>query len=205
MKLKQTIFQSIFGIDWDKLPLVFQKHYANRAYSTDRVIVEGVMKIKISVFFRLFSPFMRLFGTLVPEEGNNIPVTVFFESEPSSDTFVLNRFFHFPGKKTYQFQSRMVPIGRDEVIEYTKIGIGWHARYQYKSHKVRLEHCGYKIQFFNKNISLPLEWLFGKVYAEENAIDANSFSMLMEMKHWLFGTVYSYSGIFMVSEVVLGE
>lgn len=204
MELKPVIFQSIFGIDWDKLPAVFQKHYANRAYSNDRITVVGVMKIEISILFRLLSPFMRLFSTLVPEAGKNIPVTVFFESEHNSDAFCLNRLFHFPGKKTYQFRSRMVRIGQDEMIEFTKIGIGWHARYQYENHKVRLEHRGYKVQLFNKILPLPLEWFFGKAYAEEKAIDDNSFSMLMEIRHWLFGTVYSYSGIFKVSEVTLG-
>lgn len=201
MKLKSIIFQPIFGPDWDKLPSVFQKHYANRAYSTDKVTAVGVMKIEMSFFFRLLSPFMTLFGTLVSKQGENIPVTVFFESEQNSGAFYLNRFFHFPDKKIYQFRSCMVPIGQSEMIEYTKVGIGWQAHYQYKNNQIRLEHRGYRMQIFNKVLPLPIEWFFGKAYAEEKAINDDSFSMIMEIKHWLFGIVYSYSGTFKITEV----
>ncbi len=39
------IFKPIFGDSWAKLPAVFKKRYANRSYSTDEVVVDGVLNV----------------------------------------------------------------------------------------------------------------------------------------------------------------
>lgn len=198
------IFQSIFGEQWQSLPPVMHKHYANRPYTSDMVIVEGLMKIEISTFAKILTPFFRLAGALVPYEGNNIPVTVHFRSERDSNAYCFERIFHFSNKKPYHFRSKMLPIGGNQVVEFMPIGIGWHASYSWNGSKILIEHCGYKIKLFGKLIHLPLEWLLGKGYAEEEAIDDNNFRMYMDIRHPLFGKIYSYNGEFRIKDMQYG-
>ena len=42
---EEPIFKSIFGASWDELPSVMRKHYANRPYSDDITIVDGVLDV----------------------------------------------------------------------------------------------------------------------------------------------------------------
>ncbi len=190
------IFASIFGASWSDLPPVLHKHYANRPFSHDVVTVEGMMEVAVSPLARILSPLLRVAGALVPYEGENIPVTVHFRSEPDSRAFCFDREFRFPGKPPYHFRSRMEPIGGNEVIEYMGLGIGWRAAYTYGGGKVSLTHKGYVWRIFGIRIPLPLELLLGKGSAEEKALDDTTFRMKMDIVHPWFGEVYRYGGEF---------
>ena len=201
----QPIFMSVFGTQWEALPAVMHKHYANRGYSSDRVTVDGLMKIEVSFFVKLLFPFMRLIGALAPYAGENVPVTVHFDSEQNSNTFYFTRIFYYPNRAPYHFCSRMIPIGGNEVVEYMPAGIGWHAAYSFDGEKIRLQHLDYKIKIFGRTFSLPLELVLGKGHAEEEAISDECFRMYMDIRHPLFGKVYGYSGEFKINEVILHE
>ncbi len=203
--IREPIFKAIFAEQWKNLPPVMHKHYANRPFSQDVVTVKGVMKIEVSWLARLLSPLMRIAGALVPFAGENIPVTVHFRSEPNTNTYTLDRIFYFADKPPYHFHSRMLPVSDHAIIEFMKIGIGWHASYRYEGKKILIEHLGYKMKLLGKFILLPLEWLLGKGYAEEEALNDNTFRMYMDLRHPLFGKVYAYSGEFSVTEMSLDE
>ncbi len=176
------------------------KHYANRPYCDDVVTVEGKMDVEFGWLVKLMSPFLRIFGALVPYQGNDILVTVHFRSEPDSDVYCLDRTFNFPDKKPYIFYSRLTPIKDDIVIEFMKYGIGWKHRFYWNGEKVILEHRGYVWNFFGMTIPIPLGLILGKGYAEEEAIDDNSFRMRMNIIHPIFGKMYEYRGVFGVVE-----
>ena len=161
MEQKSVIFEKVFGGAWQRLPPVLRQHYANRAYSADRVTVKGVMQVELSPLAKILSPFMRITGALVPHDGRDVPVTVHFDSDRADNAFRFNRIFQFPGKKPYHFRSRMVPIGGNQVIEYMR-GLGWHAAYTFDGSKVRLTHIGYRLKLWGKSIPLPFEILMGK-------------------------------------------
>ena len=197
------IFQSIFGAQWERLPAVMHKHYANRPCSNDIVTVEGVMKIELSVFARLLSPLLRFTGALVPYAGDAIPTTVHFRSVPDSDVYIFDRIFHFPGRPAYRFRSRMQAVGGNEVIEFMRIGIGWRAHYSWDGNRVRMAHRSYAVRLFGTLIRLPLELLLGSGDAWEEALSDDRFRMAMELRHPLWGRVYAYSGEFTVTEVAL--
>lgn len=197
------IFKAIYGNQWEKLPPVLLKHYANRPYTNDVVTVKGILKVELSWFARLIAPILRITGSLIPISGENINVTVHFRSEMNSNAYCFDRILHFPGRKTYRFFSRIVPIGEDEAIEFMPVGIGWHARHYYDGEKTVMAHRGYKIKLFNKYLRIPLEPLFGKGYAEERPTDDNSFCMYMDIRHFLFGKIYSYSGEFTLESINL--
>lgn len=196
------LFVQIFGDAWQHLPPVMRKHYANRPHHDDETVAEGVMIVKSSWLGRLFSPLFRLSGTLVPYAGEGIPATVQFFTTAKDDSFTLRRTFYFPNKKPYIFCSSMQPQGGAEIIEFTKLGFGWHMRYGWDGAKVTLTHRRYVIRLCGKIIPMPLGWLIGTIYAEETAIDDNTFAMKMEMHHKLFGHIFSYSGIFTMTKVL---
>jgi len=197
-------FADIFGESWSSMPCVFHKHYANRPYSTDVTKTVGLMKIEMSRTLRLLAPLFGLTKTLVPFTGEDIRCEVNFESEINSRAFWFNRVFHFPNRKPYVFRSKLVPIGENRVIEYTKSGIGWVATYEFAKEQVRLHHIGYVISILGQDFKLPLEWVFGKSTAFEEAVDENSFGMKMEIRHPVFGKIYGYEGRFSVIELPNG-
>lgn len=199
--MTQPLFAAIFGDTWHGLPPVMHKHYANRAYHNDEAVAEGVMIVKSSILGRLLSPLFRLSGTLVPYEGEGIEATVRFLTRATDNSFTLERTFRFPGRKPYVFKSAMQPQGGAEIVEFTRLGLGWHMRYGWNGRKVTLTHRRYVIRLFGKLIPMPLEWIIGKTYAEETPVDDRTFSMKMEMHHKIFGHVFSYSGIFTMTKV----
>lgn len=196
------MFQSVFGDSWHQLPAVMHKHYATRPYSHDVVTVKGVMKIEMHPVMRPFMPLIRLFKVLVPYAGDNIPVTVHFRSNPHDARYEFDRIFHLP-EGDYHFRSRMMPAGENQVIEWTKVGIGWNALYAYDGKRIRMDHRRYTVRLFGKIIRFPVEWVFGRSTAWEEAIDEDRFDMAMEMHHFIFGKLYAYSGQFTVTEVAL--
>lgn len=201
MSQKDPIFATIFGENWANMPKVFHKHYANRGYSEDVTIVEGLMDVYIAPILRPFGWVLALTRTLVPINAQNIPVIVRFLSEPNSNAFWFDRVFKPKGKSSIGFKSRLMPIGDNRVIEYTKSGLAWKAAYEFVDNRVVLHHHGYVLRIFGLNLHLPLDWLFGQSTAFEEAIDDNSFRMYMQIKHWLFGKLYSYEGVFNIVKV----
>lgn len=192
----EYIFAPIFGKTWDKLPLIFKKHYANRGFSSDVYLASGTMSINIAPFLQPFSWILAFTKTLAPIHADNVKTEVHFISEPNSNAFWFDRDFYPEGKKPLKFKSRLVPIGENSVIEYTQSGLGWKAQYEYTNGRVRLIHKGYILRLWNRDFHLPLDWLLGQSSAYETAINDYSFAMYMEIRHWLFGKLYSYEGVF---------
>jgi hypothetical protein len=92
----------------------------------------------------------------------------------------------------------MLQIKGNEVIEIMRFGLGWKMRYSWDGEKVILAHCGYALNLFGHFIPLPLTILLGAGYAEEHAIDDNTFEMLTHITHPWWGKIYEYKGRFEV-------
>ena len=199
--MTQPLFASIFGDTWHSLPPVMHKHYANRAHHNDETVAEGVMIVKSSWLGRILSPLFRLTGTLVPYEGEGVEATVRFLTRAEDNSFTLERTFRFPNKKPYVFQSTMHPQSGAEIVEFTRLGLGWHMRYGWNGRKVTLTHRRYVMRFFGKLIPMPMEWIIGKTYAEETPVDDRTFAMKMELHHKILGHIFSYSGVFTMTKV----
>lgn len=135
MNTREPTFKDVLGAEYENLPVVFKKRYANRPYSDDTNSVAGKMEIHFSKVISVFIPFFRLFHVLVPYQAIDIPVKVDFRSQLNSDSVFLDRKFYFPGKKPYEFNSRMQPIKENEVVEYMSFGLGWKTNYFYDGKK----------------------------------------------------------------------
>lgn len=196
--MSDPAFKEIFGRDWDKLPEVIKQHYANRPFSDDVTIAEGIMTVESSPIIRALKPLFRFLGTLVPYEGVDIPVTVHYRSSPDNEAFILDRIFHFPGKKPYNYRSTMYPAGGRQVAEVMRFGLCWLTLFNWQDGKLRMEHKGYGFRIFGKIIPFPVDFLFGRVYAEETPISDDEFSIMMEITNRWTGKTYGYSGTFKI-------
>ena len=199
-KNQTTVFKTVFGPDWDSLPPVMKKHYANRAYHDDEVVVEGHLTIEASRVGRLFFPMFRLMKTLIPREGTDVRTTVRFVTTKDSNAFQFDRSMTFPDGTSYRFHSRMKPASGNELVEVMDCGLGWHMAYGWNGEKVTLTHLGYKFSLFGFMIPLPLTLLLGAGYAEEIPLNDDEFSMMTEIRHPLWGKIYGYSGVFRIRD-----
>lgn len=160
----EPIFKDVFGPAWDSLPPVIKKHYANRPYSDDVVVVEGALDVfcggPIKAFWRLFVAM----GSIPPFSEKNVAVTVTFRSDRKTRRFHFHRVFHFKDRKPYVFRSHMVQIRDNEIMEITGPGMGWRAFYSWEDGRVVMKHRGYALKILNFYIPLPLHLLIGKGY-----------------------------------------
>ncbi len=198
----EPIFKSIFGDSWDELPEVMRKHYANRPYTDDLTVVEGTLDVLCKGPLKVLSPLMKALGQIPTHTENNVPVTVRFQSDRNSKAFQFNRTFHFKNIPTYTFRSRMLQIKGEEVIEIMRFGLGWKMQYRWTGAKVVLEHRGYALKLFGHFIPVPLTIFMGKGYAEEIPVDENTFEMMTDIIHPLWGKIYEYKGQFKITKEV---
>jgi len=194
--MSDPIFKPIFGESWDNLPPVMKAHYANRPFCEDAFRVKGTMAVWAAPMLKIFAPITRLLGWIPIAHAKNIPVTVDFKSNPQSSDFHFVRTFHFPGKKSYVFHSRMIPGGGNHMAERMNCGACWRIAFQWEDGKVKLRHRGYGLNVFGTILPLPLNWILGSVHAEEWPLGDNSFGMAVEIHHPLFGKIYEYRGDF---------
>lgn len=192
----EYIFQDVFGADWDKLPPVLQKRYAIRVDGSNAVTVEGKLDIEGSRVSRLLKPLLLFFGALVPYEGKDVPVTVKFRAENGMMDF--ERVFSFPGHEPFRFRSRIEPRQNGDTVEYMRFGFGWRGDYRFDGSKIRITHRSYVLRIFGFLLPLPLSLVMGKGYGEEWAESADSFGMMIELRHFLWGKTFGYHGFFRV-------
>lgn len=194
------IFKSIFGKSWDELPTVMRRHYANRPYTNDVTAVEGTLNVLCKGPLKLLAPLMKTMGQIPTHTENDVPVTVHFQSDQNSQAFQFNRIFHFKNIPAYSFRSRMLQIKDNEVIEIMRFGLGWKMLYRWTGEKVILEHSGYALRIFGHFIPVPLTFFMGRGYAEEIPVDDDTFDMMTNITHPLWGKVYEYKGRFKITK-----
>lgn len=195
MTSNDPIFMPIFQENWDNLPPVMRKHYANRPYSDDVSIVEGTLDVMCKWYLK---PALWFLGTVPPYNQKNVPVFVHFTSQKNNAGFGFERVFHFEGREPVRFHSRMFHRQGREIVELMRFGICWHSNYGWDGHNVTLDHKGYSLRLGKWNIPLPITWFIGRGDAYETPIDDITFSMCVTLKHPIFGVIYGYKGQFTV-------
>jgi hypothetical protein len=192
----EPIFKAVFGHAWPNLPLVLQKHYANRPYTDDVTIVHGTLDVMCAGPIKIFAWLFWLMRGIPPCNETDVPVDVYFESDRHSKCFHFTRIFNFKTRQAYHFKSRMLPIKDNEVIEIMPFGLGWRLNYVWEDECVKLKHKGYVLHAFGHFIALPLTFLIGQGNAEEVMVDDHRFNMNMTITHPWWGKIYEYKGQF---------
>lgn len=195
MNANEPIFKSVFGDHWSDLPTVMKNHYLPRPHSHDAVTVKGQMDITATGIYKWFAPIFKILHILAPAE-KNIPVMINLHSDSNSNGLHFDRTFYLANKKPYLFNSCMIPIKDNTVVEFIFMGIGWRTKFFYADNKVTLRHDGYVTRLFGKLIPLPITWLMGSVNLEKTALSEDEFSLHMRMSHFL--GEYTYQGMFRI-------
>jgi len=198
--MSEPIFKGIFGKDWQQLPAVMHRHYNNRPYSCDSTRVRGVLDVQCSGPIKWFSILFWWMNGIPPCTEKAVPVKVDFVSDPNSRFFRLSRTFDFQTRKPYQFDSKMIQLKDNDVVEVMSSGLGWRMNYLWQDNRVVLEHKGYVVCMFGRYIPVPLTWLIGAGYAEEVAVGELQFDMFVTITHPLWGEIYNYKGRFTFEE-----
>lgn len=194
----EPTFKPVFGADWEKLPPVLRAHYANRPYTNDEVVAEGVLDVTCLGPVRVLAPLLRLMRQIPATSEMNVPVTVRFRSDPDTKAYHFDRTFRFKSWGPYRFHSRMFHIAGNEMIEVMRFGLGWRMHYSWDGEKIALGHAGYALRLFGHLIPIPLGLLIGEGYAEEVPVDDEHFDMMTHITHFWWGKVYGYKGRFRI-------
>ncbi len=199
MSDKEPIFKSIFGDAWDELPPVMHKHYAICPYMDDETVVVGTLDVMCAGPLKLLAPVLKIMEQIPAHNEKNVPVTVHFKSNRNSKAFHFQRVFSFK-EKSYVFRSRMVRTKDNEVMEIMRFGLAWKMLYLWNGEKVILKHRGYALYIFGHFIPMPLTIFMGEGYAEEMAVDDNTFDMITHITHPWWGKIYEYKGRFEIKD-----
>ena len=194
--MNKPIFKPVFGDTWVLLPKVFLRHYQISCDSNERVVAKGLMDIKTHGLLKLFKPIYRLLKMAPIISCKQVPCEVIYSSKAKTNYILLTRSFHFPNKKSYSFQSKMLPLYENVVLDIMHFGFCWKLKYYYEQNKIKLEHLGYGLKLCKYIIPLPITFILGKIEAYEYVIDEQKFGMYAHIKHPWFGILYSYQGEF---------
>ncbi len=205
MTQNDPLFREMFGAAWELMPNVFHRHYANRPYHMDVVTVTGTMSVWQSPLMRPFAFLFLWTGTLVPVTEANILTDVIFKTHSDTSCFLYDRRFKLGDNRILTFKSRLEPRNGNEAVEWTESGIGWHCAFFFEGGRVRLRHLGYRFKIGALELPLPMDWLFGRPSAWEEAVSETEFRMEMTIDHPIFGRIYSYSGQFKVTDIELEQ
>lgn len=201
--MPEPLFQQVFGQDWAILPKALRDHYANRAGCRDQVTVQGQISIRQSWLMALGKPILRAFKTLVPVSEDQMATTVAFRTEPGTQHLWFDRTFHRASGQEIKFVSYLEPQGGSQVIEWTRLGLGWISDFQFDGARVHLRHVGYKFRVGRWVFPLPISWIIGRPTAWEQAVSEEAFDMEMTIDHPIFGRLYWYAGRLKIVEVDL--
>lgn len=196
----EPLFKSVFGDSWNELPPVLQKRYATRPYTDDELILTGELDVACSGPLKWFAPLVWLLGIIPPCTENDVPVVVTLSARPDSQVVCFNRLFSFKRRKPHRFRSRMVTGQAGYVIEFMRFGIGWKMHCVWEDDRVKLKHAGYVMNVFGHTVPIPAHLLLGKGYGEEVATGDNTFDLVVQMIHPLWGQFYQYKGRIVIQE-----
>ena len=162
--------------------------------------VDGIMEeVHHSLFAKLLIPFGLLFGAIVPFRGRDVPVSVHYASSPNDANLYWDRAFTFRTDKCFHFKSYMAHVKNNEVIEFVRFGVGMRLLVTAEDGALVFRDKGYVWRIFGFILPIPAGLFFGSAYVEERPIDADSFSMKMELSHALFGILFRYRGRFSIA------
>jgi len=112
----------------------------------------------------------------------------------------MNRIFYYRNKPAYHFDSKIIHIKDNIVLELMKFGLAVKLIYHLDGNKINMNYGGYFLRFAKWLIPLPFGLIMGKFSAYEEAIDERKFNMQVSLHHPVFGKIYQYKGIFQIEE-----
>ena len=198
---QKSLIQMIFNEEYIHIPSILQKHYSLIPYTTDNVLLNGVINVSIARMFNLITPLFKIINGPPPYAQQNIPVTVNFSSKHNSNHLSLYRAFHYTDRRIHNFNTKIIYHKDNIVLECMRFNFVAKLVYSSQPNKIIIDYGGYFLKIGGLLIPLPLKWIIGKFSAYQEQIDDAKFIMLLKLEHRLFGQVYQFRGTFNIEKV----
>jgi hypothetical protein len=197
-----SIMQQALGEDWNQLDDIVKRHYAMAPGTDCNMTIHGRMdRVSHSNIAKLFLLPGRIFGALVPYRGNDIPTEVKnWTKEDNFKSMFWHRTLQFPNRPITEFRSRMEYVGKNEIIEYVRFGLGIRMRMSVDDGALVFTSAGYVWDFASVRIPIPTWAILGHAQIIEKAISQEEFYINFAMIHPIFGKTFGYSGTFSIQE-----
>ncbi|MEY4641301.1 MAG: hypothetical protein RLZZ227_1295 [Pseudomonadota bacterium] len=198
--MQEPIVKRALGKDWDLVPEILQRNFSPRPGSECEIRLKGLMyDISHSRIGRLLIYPGRLFGALVPYQGNNIGIRIDLRTHESDPRFMYwHRVHFFPENPELVFSSRMEYLGGNEFIERVRTSLGMRMKASINAGVLKFEAVCYQWDLFGFQIRLPNWLLLGTGVILERQVAPDQFEMRFEINHPWWGRTFTYTGIFSI-------
>lgn len=183
-----SIMQRALGAHWDELAPALKAHYA---VAKNRDV--GVLSIEYPKAMQWPLNFLRLFGTLINQQAQQVPTQV--SKWMTGEHQQWQRRVELPNQ-VMSFDSSWQYCGGNELIEYVKPYLGLKMAVSVRDGKLYYVGRSYILKLGSLLIPIPEALVLGHTTIEEIGVDAEHFTMDFRLHHPLFGQIYRYAGRF---------
>lgn len=135
-------------------------------------------------------------GALMPYNDADFPVDIQVYSKPDCASIFKQRIYRLNVRKPVMFTSFMAESSKGEVLEYVGMGLGMKLVLDVREGNLHFESDGYFWEVFGVRIPLPGLITPGKTFLCHRNNHANQFDIRIEIRHALFGTMFTQVGVF---------
>lgn len=135
-------------------------------------------------------------GALMPYNDADFPVDIQVYSKPDCASIFKQRIHRLNFRKPVMFTSFMAESSKGEVLEYVGMGLGMKLVLDVRDGNLHFESDGYFWEVFGVRIPLSGVITPGKTFLCHRNNHANQFDIRIEIRHALFGTMFTQVGVF---------
>lgn len=135
-------------------------------------------------------------GALMPYNDADFPADIQVYSKPDCASIFKQRIYRLNVRKPVMFTSFMAESSKGEVLEYVGMGLGMKLVLDVRDGNLHFESDGYFWEVFGVRIPLPAMITPGKTFLCHRNNHANQFDIRIEIRHALFGTMFTQVGVF---------
>jgi hypothetical protein len=135
-------------------------------------------------------------GALIPYSERDVPVDIQVYGKPGSSAIYKQRVYRLNACEPIRFTSHMVESEKGEVLEYVGMGFGMKLRLSVDQGSLHFTSDGYFWDVLGWRIPVPGLLTPGKTYLWHHNEAPNRFNIRIEIRHALFGTMFTQVGVF---------
>lgn len=187
--MKTSLMQRALGSDWEKLPLVLQKHYG-----VGDLTETGFLDIEYPMLMQPYLSFLRVLGALTNRRGQQVSTTV--EKHDVDNRQYWCRTIRYSGGKVVKFKSVFVAAKGNQLIEYVNPILGLKMSVRVQGDEIHYSGVCYILKLGTLMLPIPENLILGSTSIVEKALDNEHFYMDFRLTHPWFGELFRYAGSF---------
>jgi len=193
------LFRKILGAEWSKLHPDIQTRFAKNPEPGKPLLYYGALsELSASRIGKVLGfvskPLIQ--GALIPYDDRNFPVDIQVYSKQGCSHIFKQRIYMLNNRKPIRFTSFMAESEKGEVLEYVGMGLGMKLKLQVDNGSLHFTSDGYFWDVLGWRIPLPGLLTPGKTYLWHHNEAPNRFNIRIEIRHALFGLMFTQVGVF---------